>query len=131
MSDPEEEEPLEDMLEHLKKRWENDPMTNLLNMTWLLDPKTKEPYNPERLTDDLYERYCKENNVGYKQFTDDVFVSTMLLMYSSDLRGRPMFETMIFGMGDDDYQERCWTYAQALSQHNEAVKVAEIFLKII
>jgi len=105
--------------------------SNILNMTWILDRQTKEPIHPvsmEQLNDCFNEQNVR---VASKHLNDDVYVSTVLLMYSPDLRGRAMFETMIFGMGGDDYQERCWTYAQALSQHNEAVKVAEKFLKMI
>ena len=35
-----------------------------------------------------------------------------------------LFETMIFGMGDDEYQTRCSTWEEAEKMHRAAVDVA-------
>jgi len=42
--------------------------------------------------------------------------------------GRPiLFETMIFGADDAEYQERFETRAEAEAGHSEAVKIAELY----
>lgn len=36
-----------------------------------------------------------------------------------------LFETMIFGIDDDEYQTRCSTWEEAEAQHAEAVRIAQ------
>jgi len=60
-------------------------------------------------------------------FNDDrkIFISTVFLGvdHRLELKGDPLlFETMIFGIENDEYQERCSTYKEALIQHAEAVQ---------
>lgn len=54
-------------------------------------------------------------------------VSTVFLALDHSFRGgRPLlFETMIFGPEDDEYQERCSTWAEAEAMHARAVAVAK------
>lgn len=58
----------------------------------------------------------------------EVLVSTVFLGIDHRICGYGdpiLFETMIFGGNQDDYQIRCSTWEQAEEQHEEAVKIAQ------
>jgi len=66
------------------------------------------------------ERHVAETQVG------PVLVSTVFLGINHSFgRGPPLlFETMIFGMDDNDYQVRCSTWDEAENDHQVAVAIA-------
>ncbi len=94
--------------------------------------KGREPY---RVPDDRLEFWAislgKQRRVA-RTTRDRVEVSTVFLgLDSNSLRRGPplLFETMIFDDARDghrprDYQTRCATYAQALTMHSDALRVA-------
>ncbi len=62
-----------------------------------------------------------------------VRVSTVFLGLDHNWDGGPpvLFETMIFGgEHDEEYQERCCTWAEAEDMHKAAVKVAKVGKKV-
>lgn len=68
----------------------------------------------------------KANKIVKQEHVGCVFVSTVFLgidhSFSLNPDAQPiLFETMIFGGVDNDYQKRCCTYVQAQSMHNVAV----------
>lgn len=54
-------------------------------------------------------------------------ISTVFLGLDHSFGNGPplLFETMIFGPEDSDYQTRCSTWAEAERQHAEAVEIAK------
>lgn len=64
------------------------------------------------------------NRIVKKTFINEIEVSTVFLGTDHNYSpvGLPiLFETMIFGL-NNDYQERCSTWAEAEYQHNEAIE---------
>ena len=72
-----------------------------------------------------FENSRDERRVDETEF-GDIRVSTVFLGLDHNFHdGIPLvFETMIFGMGDDGYCERCSTWEEAEKQHGKAVEVA-------
>jgi hypothetical protein len=70
----------------------------------------------------------RENRrVAFDALPGGVSVSTVFLGLDHQFGGGPplLFETMIFGGPQNDYQERCSTWGEALVQHAKAVAVAK------
>ena len=64
-------------------------------------------------------------------FVGPMRISTVFLAinhnFGLDKEEEPvLFETMIFGINDDTYQERCTTWDEAEAMHQRAVEVATI-----
>ena len=61
---------------------------------------------------------------------DGVTISTVFLGIDHDWGSGPpiLYETMIFGIGGEEYQARCSTREQALLQHIQALRYARSFL---
>jgi hypothetical protein len=86
---------------------------------WIL--KDREPVPVELMEwAHWFERATKDGSRIIKKTGDgDVRVSTVFIGLHEDL-----FETMIFNGPHDQYQERCETYDEALSQHEKACSIA-------
>lgn len=71
--------------------------------------------------------YEKANRHVAKDEIGPFFVSTVFLAFDHSWGDGPplLFETMIFGPADDEYQERCSTWAEAEAMHARAVAVAK------
>lgn len=63
-------------------------------------------------------------------FVGPMRISTVFLALDHDFcnhHGRALlFETMVFGVNDDEYQERCETWDEAEAMHKRAVGVATV-----
>ena len=80
---------------------------------------------------DAFER--ADRIVAQTNLSPTVRVSTVFLGldHSFDPNGPPMlFETMIFGIEDDEYQTRCGTWEQALAMHEAALNHCYITLEV-
>ena len=74
--------------------------------------------------------WIEHNNrrVARTELEDGAWVSTVFLGVDYDLAGTGvpvLFETMIFGGPDNEYQERCGTWAEAVNMHRRAVSRAK------
>jgi len=69
----------------------------------------------------------REDRIVKKTKIGDVEVSTVFLGIDHSFGvGKPLlFETMIFGGGNDGYQERYETWRQAEAGHRKAIKVVQ------
>lgn len=74
-----------------------------------------------RFFEDFDNRRIARDEIG------EILVSTVFLGMDHRFLGEGppiLYETMIFGGGHDEYQERCCTRAQALEMHAKACRIA-------
>ena len=94
-----------------------------LNQKYILDGHTPKPVDLMTWAKwfDTANRHVAKNHVG------DQFVSTVFLGIDYNWGEGPplLFETMILGGKNDQYQERCSTWDEAEKQHAAALAVAK------
>lgn len=98
-----------------------DFLPRLLSLHYVLEGKET---RPAKSLKDFGARFERLNRIVAQETINGYFISTVFLGLDHNFGlGRPiLFETMIFNEdGDDEYQVRCSTYDEAVTEHRIAV----------
>lgn len=81
-------------------------------------------FSPIKTNDEIHDAFEDPNRIIAKTTVGDYEVSTVFLVIDHGFKGIPvLFETMIFpDIGNNQYQDRCSSYADALLMHEKAVE---------
>lgn len=95
-----------------------------MSQFYILEGKTPKPITIEEYVELGLE---KTNRVVERtELPNGILVSTIFLMFDHQLYpgdGPPiLFETMIFGLNNEEYQERYCTYDEAVAGHQKAIE---------
>jgi len=94
-----------------------------MSQFYILEGKTPRPVTIEEYVE--LEGFCSKS-IKYTDLPNNVLVSTVFLGFDRQIypgAGPPiLFETMIFGLNNEEYQERYCTYDEAIAGHQKAIE---------